>query len=242
MNIACILAYSGTRYFGFQKTEMGPSIQQELEKALETILRHPVQVQAASRTDRGVHAEGQVINFLTDQSWDLELLKKRLRSLLPNDISPLEMKQAQDDFHPTLSNKGKEYHYWICNQMVQLPFHLEFSWHFHSPLNLGLMRQAADRLTGRHDFSSFTSQSYENPVRTVEAIEIIEHPENRLQIIVKGDNFLYKMVRTLVGTLVYAGCGKIEIDTLAKLLEGGGRTQAGMTAPAHGLSLRKVFY
>jgi len=241
-NIVCILAYSGTRYFGFQKTKMGPSIEQELERALEKILRHPVKIQAASRTDRGVHAEGQVVNFFADESWDMGQLREKLRGLLPKDISPLELKSVDDHFHPTLNNICKEYHYHICNQSVQLPFHREFSWHFHPPLDLELMRQGAKQIEGRHDFSAFTTLRYEDAVRQVEQIEIIALPGNRLQIRVKGDKFLYKMVRTIVGTLAFIGSGKIEVAQLKTILEERKRAQAGMTAPAHGLSLKKVFY
>ncbi|MBS0628866.1 MAG: tRNA pseudouridine(38-40) synthase TruA [Verrucomicrobia bacterium] len=238
-NIICTLAYCGTHYFGFQKTKMGPSIQQELENALETILRHPVKIQGASRTDRGVHAEGQVINFFAAGTWDLRQLQDKMGALLPKDISPLELKWGADDFHPTLDTIGKEYHYHICNQSVQLPFYREFSWHFHSQLDLERMRQGAKTLEGKRDFSPFTSLKYADPVRQVNQIEIDQLPSNRLRIRVNGDNFLYKMVRTIVGTLVYVGCGKIQITDLSQI---GERAEAGMTAPAHGLSLKKVFY
>lgn len=241
-NIYCLLAYCGTRYFGFQKTKMGPSIEEELEKALEKILRHPVNIQAASRTDRGVHAEGQVINFLAEERWDLGKLREKLRGVLPKDISPLELMEAPKEFHPTLDNRGKEYHYHVCTSPVQLPFHREFSWHFHLPLDIEKMRQGAKLLEGRHDFSAFTCLRVEDGVRRIESIEIEALSGNRLQIRVTGDNFLYKMVRTLVGTLVYVGCGKIGLEEVKSILESRERAKAGMTAPAHGLCLKKVFY
>lgn len=241
-NIQCTIAYCGTHYFGFQKTKMGPSIEEELEKALEKILRHPVKIQAASRTDRGVHAEGQVINFFADEQWNLSKLRESMRGVLPMDISPLELKWAAENFHPTLDNRGKEYHYHLCNSSVQLPFHREFSWHFHSPLDVEKMRQGAKLLEGKHDFSAFTSLRVEDGVRQLTQVEIDALPDNRLQFRVTGDNFLYKMVRTIVGTLVYVGCGKIELDSVKKILESKERAKAGMTAPAHGLCLKKVFY
>lgn len=241
-NIRCILAYSGTHYLGFQKTKMGPSIEQAVVSALETILRHPVKIQAASRTDRGVHAEGQVINFFSSDSWDLDALRHRLGGVLPKDIAPIEMKWAEDSFHPTLDSIGKEYHYHLCNSHTQLPFHRDHSWHVHVPLNLDLMRQGAMLLEGKHNFSAFTSLSYDDPVRHVKCIQVVELPENRLQIQVFGDRFLYKMVRTIAGTLVYVGCGKIALAELNEMIASGDRTKAGVTAPAHGLSLKRVFY
>lgn len=241
-NIQCLLAYCGTHYFGFQKTKTGPTVEQELENALEKLLRHPVKIQAASRTDRGVHAEGQVINFFTKEEWDLGKLREGLRGLLPSDISPLELKWASETFHPTINSSGKEYHYHICNDLIQLPFHREFSWHFYLPLDLALMQEGAKLLEGKHDFSAFTSIRYDDPVRHIERIEIVPLPENRLQIRVTGNSFLYKMVRTIVGTLAYVGCGKIAPSELPQILESKVRARAGITAPAHGLSLKRVFY
>ena len=243
-NIKCHIAYAGTRYFGYQKTRMGPSIEELVQKALETILQHPIKLQAASRTDRGVHAKGQVINFFSEkENLCLEKLHHSLRRLLPPDIALIKTGQEEPSFHPTLSAKGKLYIYQICNQSAQLPFHREYSWHIPSPrLNLSKMEQAAAILEGRHDYSAFTSAMYADPVRTVEAITLSPLPENRLLIEVKGDTFLYKMVRNLVGTIVYLGLGKIPLEDLEKILQSKQRARAGICAPAHGLTLQQVFY
>jgi len=237
MNIKLVVAYEGTHYLGWQKTNMGKSIEEELEKALSQILQHPVKLQAASRTDAGVHAEAQVVNFFTDK----EISLKSLNAVTPKDISILEATVMPDDFHPTLTCKGKEYEYTVCLGQSQLPFHRLFSWHFPYPIDLEMMRDAAAFLVGRHDFSAFTNDKQENNVREIFSIEIILL-DNQIKIRVAGNNFLYKMVRNIVGTLIYVGYGKLQATDLPAILEGKDRTRAGVTAPAHGLCLKKVFY
>lgn len=240
-NIKALITYLGSRYFGFQKTKMGPSIEEELQRALEQILQHSVIIQAASRTDRGVHSEGQVINFLLKKEIELSKLHSGLRAILPHDISVLQLQKMHPSFHPTLDAKAKEYHYAICNSSIQLPFYREFSWHVFQKLDLEMMREAAQKLIGTKDFSAFSNMKYHDPIRNLMDIKI-ENYENRIFIHLKGNNFLYKMVRNIVGTLVYIGMGKIALEQLPKILSSGKRELAGVTAPAHGLSLKKVFY
>ena len=139
-NLKLTLSYEGTQYLGWQKTKMGPSIEETLEKALSQVLRHPVKLQAASRTDAGVHAAGQVINLFTSSPEDLFRLKKSFNGVLPRDISVLTLEEMPDAFHPTLDAQGKEYHYHICLGNVQLPFLRLVSWHFPYPLNIDEMQ------------------------------------------------------------------------------------------------------
>jgi tRNA pseudouridine38-40 synthase len=240
-NIKLILAYEGTHYLGWQKTAMGPSIEEELEKALAQILRHPVNLQAASRTDAGVHAEGQVVNFFTEVEVPLERLQKSLNGLLPKDISILKIEEASEGFHPTLQSRGKEYHYSVCLGPTQLPFYRNFSWHFSYPVDMEEMKKAALLLKGRHDFSAFTNERQENNVREIFDI-VIEPLDSRMKIRVSGNNFLYKMVRNIVGTLLYVGCGKLPSEEIPAILTSKDRTLAGVTAPAVGLVLKEVFY
>ena len=239
-NIKLIIAYEGTNYSGWQKTETGPSIEGELKKVLEQVLQHPVRLQAASRTDSGVHAEGQVVNFFTEK--DIKRLKYSCNSLLPGDIRVLELSEMPEKFHPTLDAKGKEYHYSICLGEAQLPFDRRFSWHFVKPVDMELMRQASVFFIGKHDFSALTNEKKDDNVREVYRIEIEEVSENKIRIRVAGNHFLYKMVRNIVGTLLYVGCGMLKLEDVKTLLEKGDRTAAGMTAPAHGLTLKKVYY
>lgn len=221
---------------------MGPSIEKELEKALSQILQHPVTIQAASRTDRGVHAEGQVIQFTTPKRPNLYSFYASLRSLLPPDIVPLKLEFAPPTFHPSLDSLGKEYHYFLCENEVQLPQNRDYSWHVHTPLNIRHMQKAARLLIGTHDFTSFTTLAYDNPIRTLKHIGIKPLQENRYLISIVGDRFLYKMVRNLVGTLVHIGQEKILLPDLPHILRSQDRRLAGVTAPAHGLFLKRVFH
>ncbi len=246
MNIKLVISYDGTNYFGWQKTPFGKSIEETLEKAIGIVLQEKVSLEAASRTDRGVHAEGQVVRFSTSQTiLDLRKLKKRINSLLPKDISILSIEEKSEEFHPTLSTTGKEYHYYICKGLFQLPHNRYFSWHFASDLCLEAMREEAKILIGTHDFSAFCNEQKQNPenkVRTLFSIEIIPLEENRIKISMKGNHFLYKMVRNIVGSLVYIGCGKLKPNSLLEILKSQDRKKAGLTAPAKGLRLHKVFY
>ena len=241
-NIKITLAYEGTNYLGWQKTESGPSIEETVEKVLCQILQQPIKLQAASRTDAGVHAEGQVVNFFSDTRIPLDRLKKSCNALLPGSIRILDLEEAPPSFHPTLDAKGKEYHYHICLGQTQLPFDRRFSWHFVKPVDLSRIRTAAALLVGRHDFSALTNEKKDNNIREVYRIDIEEISPQRIRISVAGNHFLYKMVRNIVGTLLYVGCGMLDIEVIDSLLNNGDRTEAGMTAPAHGLSLKQVMY
>ncbi len=238
LNIKLTLSYLGTAYSGWQR-----SIEVVLRQALERILQHPVKLQAASRTDAGVHAKGQVVNFLMNENRSLSRLLHSLNGLLPKDICVLSAQEMQGDFHPTLDCMKKEYMYSICNGPVQLPFFKDISWHFPYPLDLEKMKAAASHLLGRHDFSAFCNERRlwdRDPICELESIAIIPGPP--LQIAVTGDHFLYKMMRNLAGTLAYAGCGKLQPEDIPAILASKDRTRTGMTAPAHGLFLNRVFY
>lgn len=242
-NVRLIIAYEGTRYFGWQKAAAGPSVEAELEKCLTQILQHPIQLQAASRTDRGVHARHQVVNFFTNNSLEHSglRLKNSLNRMLPKDISIYEIEEMPETFHPTLDCKGKIYEYSLCLGPVQLPFYRSFSWHFPYPLDIKVMEAGAAIFIGRHDFSALTSEPQEDNTREIYSI-ILKPLDKRLTIQVSGNSFLYKMVRTIVGTLVYTGCGKLDVHELPSILKQKDRRQAGITAPAHGLCLKRVLY
>ncbi len=241
-NIKLVVAYDGTDYLGWQKTKEGPSIEADVQQALEQILQHPISLQAASRTDAGVHAEGQIVNFFTPHTIDSSRLQKSLNGLLDEHISILHIEEMPSEFHPTLDCLGKEYHYHLCLGPYQLPQYRHYSWHYTYPLDIPQMEQAASLLTGVHDFSAFTSEPQEDNEREVFSIEIDHLSPHRLQIRVSGNRFLYKMVRSIVGTLVYVGCGKIAPEQIPAIIASKDRRLAGVTAPAHGLMLKKVFY
>ncbi len=240
------IAYEGTAYLGWQKTRTGKSIEAELEIALKRILQEEVTLQAASRTDRGVHAHGQVVNFFRQRTeMDLNLVQKGLNAVLPKDISVKSLEEVESTFHPTLNCTAKEYNYIICNTPVQLPFFRHSSWHVSAPLLLDAMRQAAQTLLGEHDFSAFCNEralwSKSSICRLLE-ITLTPFEDDRLKISIIGDHFLYKMVRNIVGTLVYVGMGKLTWEAVPLILAQKDRTQGGITAPAHGLVLKQVFY
>lgn len=244
MNIKIILSYDGTDFLGWQESIDGNTIEETLRKTLETIYQHPIRLQAASRTDRGVHADQQVVNFITEKSLDLNRLKISLNQLLPKSIRIQKIEEASKTFHPTLDAIGKEYHYSLCLIPVQSPFRRYFSWHILSPLDMDRMKEGAASLIGTHDFKAFCNAQDPKPKDTLcnlKRLDIIADPPH-LHFEIEGDRFLYKMVRNLVGTLVYLGMGKLSLDEVQKLLEKKDRTLAGITAPAHGLTLRKVYY
>jgi tRNA pseudouridine38-40 synthase len=242
MNIKMIITYDGTHYFGWQKTKTGPSIQEELEKALFQILGRPVSVEAASRTDRGVHAKGQVVNFFLTETPSFSRLLYSLNSVLPYDIRILCLEPAADDFHPTLKAHSKEYHYSICNQPIEDPIGRFYSWHIHDPLDLEAMRDCAKILMGTHDFASFTTIESKDTIRTLFSIQIVAVTNGQIEIQIVGDRFLYKMMRRLVGTLVTVGKKKFSKKDVLTLLKKSNRAKAGITAPAHGLFLYQVHF
>jgi tRNA pseudouridine38-40 synthase len=246
-NLCLQIAYDGTNYLGWQKTAMGPSIEEILQACLEQILQEPLSLQAASRTDAGVHAQGQVVNcFTRKEKLDYGKLRHSLNALLPPDIVVRKAYSVPIAFHPTLDCVGKEYHYSLCFDTVQLPHERLYSWHYPYPLDLPTMRKALFFLLGTRDFSALCNAqkngSSATPIRTVQAIEILEQAEKQLLFTIQGTSFLYKMVRNLVGTLVYIGRGKLALEALPRILEGRERAQAGITAPAHGLCLHRVVY
>lgn len=245
-NIALKIAYDGRPFLGWQKTNRGLSVEGELENALHTVLKEKIALQAASRTDAGVHAAGQIVNFLTRASLDLEQLKAELNQILCPFIAILEIYEAPLRFHPTLDCKGKHYRYSVDTGKAQFPHNRFYAWHFPCSPDVLLMRQAGAVLIGTHDFQSFCNirknMTYEDYIRTITNIEIVEEANNRLTVSIKGSNFLYRMVRNLVGTLMYVGIGKISVTDISSILAAKDRTKAGITAPAHGLTLMSIDY
>lgn len=245
-NIQLILAYDATHFLGWQKTPLGPTIEESLEKVLSQILQEKIHLQAASRTDAHVHAEGQSVNFFTHKdSLSLPKLLQGINALLPPSIVALHIEEKPLSFHPTLDNFGKKYQYFVCNTPYQLPKHRFFSWHVKPSLNLDAMKKAAKHLLGTHDFSAFCNDRSlldKDPTCTLYSIEIIPIEEHRFKFSIIGNRFLYRMMRNLVGTLVYVGQGKILPEQVKEILFQQKRSLAGITAPAHGLQLTQVFY
>ncbi|CCB86770.1 tRNA pseudouridine synthase A 2 [Parachlamydia acanthamoebae UV-7] len=245
-NIRLIISYDGGRFLGWQKTSMGPSIEENLENVLHQILQEPIILQAASRTDAGVHAHEQVVNFFTEKPIDLNKITNSLNRLLPKDIVVLDAQIAPDHFHPTLDCLSKEYRYYISTGPIQPPNHRFYAWHCPGHLDKELIKKAAEQLVGTHDFSAFCnlkpSESYTHHVREVLNIQIHETDAHHFYFQVMGKSFLYKMVRNIVGTLIFVGKGKLRCEDIPLLLSCRDRTKIGMTAPAHGLTLYRLNY
>lgn len=245
-NIKLTLLYDGNNLMGWQKTPTGPSVEEILQNQLQTVLRENIILQAASRTDSGVHASEQVVNFFTTSPIDLGNLSHRLNSLMPRSIRVSSAKEMPAHFHPTLDSMGKEYHYFICFGKVQLPQHRFYSWHCPYEIDLKEMEKAATFFLGKNDFAAFCNvkknETYQDYVRDVKRIAICELPHMRLRIEIEGNHFLYKMVRNIVGTLVDVAKGKLKADDIPDILQNGDRTKAGVTAPAHGLILHRVHF
>ncbi|HEY4254836.1 MAG TPA: tRNA pseudouridine(38-40) synthase TruA [Chlamydiales bacterium] len=242
MNYKLLIAYDGTRYFGWQKTRSGPSIQEELEQAATTVLQKITSCEAASRTDRGVHARGQVVQVISPTERAPERLLAGMNANLPLDIRVVEASIVDETFHPTLNATSKTYTYHLCLSLAQNPFHRRFSWHYPHEIDLDALRQAAKLLAGTHDFSPFSTEPKPDSVRTLLNIDFSFPEKERLCITLTADRFLYKMARTLAGTLAYIGSGKLSPDIPEKLFSSLDRTLAGITAPPHGLCLDKVHY
>lgn len=238
--------YDGTDLSGWQRQANAPTVQEHLERALTTMLRHEVTVAGASRTDAGVHALGQVASFRTARNIPPHGVLSGLNSLLPDTIAVREVTEAPDDFHPRFSATGKHYTYLLWRSRQRSPRWSRWAWHRAMPLDVAAMTEAAQHLLGRHDFSAFRAVgcNAKTTVRTVRRVELGSHPGDPelLAIHVEGDAFLRNMVRIMVGTLLFVGEGRLRPAEIAGLLASGDRGGAGPTAAAHGLTLVSVRY
>jgi tRNA pseudouridine38-40 synthase len=246
LNIKMTIAYDGRNYLGWQKTKMGPSIEETLENVLSKILQESVSLQAASRTDAGVHAQGQVVNFLLHCRRDLKRLLRSVNQLLPKDIVVHSLEETFSSFHPTLDCIAKEYRYSICASPFQSPHHRHYSWHVPHVCEFDKMNEAAVLLKGEKNFKALCntkkSSRNTNNIRNLNSIEIVYLCGQRILIKIIGNSFLYKMVRNIVGLLAYVGKGKIELNQIESIIASENRCKSGITAPAHGLTLYNIFY
>ena len=242
------LAYDGTAYTGWQSNGAGTAVEDRLAAALEVRCGRRLGIVAASRTDAGVHAEGQVVHVDVPAAalrGGAERLAVALNAGLPEDVRVLAADIAPAGFHARFDACGKRYVYHLWNAPVANPLWRGRVWHVPQPLDLAAMRRAAADLCGTHDFRALTSRRaggpLGDPVRTLRCLRIGRHGA-RLTLVMEGGGFLYQMCRAIVGTLVEVGRGKRPADGMAALLAAGDRRQAGPNAPACGLCLARVFY
>jgi tRNA pseudouridine38-40 synthase len=241
------IAYDGTGYEGWQVQKIGLGVQQVVEEALAKIFPSQPRLHSSSRTDTGVHAVGMIAHFeapAAELRMPLRKVGLAINAHLPEDIRILEASQCPAEFHARFSATGKQYRYFIWNDHAQNPLLRRQAWLVHRPLDLAPMREAAQRLLGKRDFASFAATreyAMKSTVRTLRRCQI-KRAGPLITFIIEADGFLYKMCRGLVGTLVQIGLGKYGPPDIDAILASKDRRVAGVTAPAHGLVLWKVFY
>lgn len=238
-----IIEYDGTNYYGWQYQPNLPTIQGEIQQKLSIILNEPKKIQGAGRTDAGVHAIHQVAHFKYEKLLDLKALKKSLNSLLPNDIRIKEIELADAKFNSRFSAKWKEYTYYLYNGEICSPFICRYVWHYPHQLDLEIMKEAAKKFIGIHNFSSFGTGALENE-NVVRSIDYFEIEKNGETIIFKlrGKSFLRHMVRWIVGIIVEIGEGKKTINELDLLFQEKKYGLIKLKAPACGLFLTYICY
>ena len=235
------LAYNGAPFNGWQIQPNAPTIQQELEEKLATILRSPIAVLGCGRTDSGVHASEYYAHFEWSEEMDLESMKFKLNCMLPREIAIHEIFKVDQDTHARFSATARTYHYKI-NQ-IKTAFNFELSWFMHSPLDVVLMNEACLHLLGEQDFTSFSklhTQTFTNICTISEAYW--EEKDSELQFTITADRFLHNMVRAIVGTCVEVGRGKITQSEFKDIIKSKSRQKAGASVPGHGLFLAKIKY
>lgn len=242
-NLRLTLQYDGTRYSGFQRQRDVPTIQAVLEDRLSEQMRERIRVTGASRTDAGVHAMGQVVNFVSEMTIPIERLCAAANSVLPDDIVVCDAAEASAEFHARFDARGKVYRYAIWNGPTCPPMVRRYAWHYARPLDLEAIRKSARDLPGTHDFASFALAG-SDPGSTVRDLTrlVCWRRGSLVLLTIEGSGFLRGMCRGIVGTLVEIGRGKESPGFAAAVLGAKDRGVAGPTAPAQGLSLMRVKY
>ena len=247
MKFKLVIAYDGANYEGWQTQKIGTGVQQIVEGALAKLFPGKPALHGSSRTDTGVHALGMVAHFkIPAEQFRMTLFKLPLaiNAWLPEDIRVLSAARAKDNFNARFDATGKQYRYFIWNHFAMNPLLRRMAWHVPVKLDMKRMRVAAKLFVGKHDFQSFAANPGYKKASTVRSLTRCDVKKSGLQytIIIEGDGFLYKMCRGIAGTIVQVGMGKFPPDQIKPMLEQKDRRVAGMTAPAHGLVLWKVFY
>lgn len=234
-------SYNGKNYFGYQIQPNAVSVQEELEKALSTLLREKIKTTGAGRTDTGVHAKKIYAHFDTEKILDREFTR-RLNSFLPPDISIKQIFQVKDDFHARFDATFRTYEYYIS--LEKNPFTQESAWqHWRKPLDIEKMNEACKILFEYEDFTSFAKLHTDNKTNLCKMYKACwEQDGSELKFTISANRFLRNMVRAIVGTMVEVGSGKIQPEDVRKIIEDKHRNSAGTSAPAHALYLVDVGY
>lgn len=241
--VRLIVEYDGTNYAGWQRQINAMSVQQRLEEALTKLTKTPVTVTGSSRTDAGVHAMGQTVHFDTESGVPDEKFAYALNTMLPEDIRVRNSMSAEADFHARFQAKGKIYRYLIHNGPHASAMWRNFRAHVMYELDVEKMNREVQAMIGTHDFAPFAASGsiVKDTTRTIYDARVTRNGD-QVMLLVHGNGFLYNMVRILAGTLISVGTGKLEEGAIARALTSMSRLDLGVTAPAHGLTLMRVFY
>ncbi|MCL2405780.1 MAG: tRNA pseudouridine(38-40) synthase TruA [Defluviitaleaceae bacterium] len=245
MQILLTVAYDGTAYAGWQRQQNAIAVQQRLEEALSTLLSRPITINAASRTDAGVHALGQRAAFFADDlRVSLKKLPQVINGLLPPDISVTAAQAVCDNFNPRFDAEYKIYTYNTYCAATPNPLLRRYSAYVPQMLDIQAMKKAAGMFAGRHDFAAFmaTGSSAKTTVREIFSCDVRETQPGLIALTITGNGFLYNMVRIIAGTVLYVGLGKILPQDIPMIISSCDRTKAGKTMPPEGLTLVEVGY
>ena len=246
------LSYDGTRYHGWQIQPNGISVEGEIERCLSTLLRTPIDIVGAGRTDAGVHARHMVAHFDYENENEnrngnevkdfCSQLTYKLNRILPPDIAIYSVEQVADDMHARFSATARTYHYYVS--MGRSPFNRHYMWQTHFALDFALMNEAAAILMEYEDFACFSKShtDVKTTLCTVTEARWIQTSETEWYFRIRANRFLRNMVRAVVGTLVEVGRHRLSLDGFRKVIESGQRTKAGESVPGHALFLEKVEY
>jgi len=243
-NIALKVEYHGAAFAGWQRQANAIAVQQVLEEALEKLLGRKVTVYGAGRTDSGVHAQGQVCSFFADEPFEPQRYASALNHLIPPQVRVACSAEVDELFSPQKDAMGKFYRYQIFNRNIPSPLYADRTWHMPWKLDFELMQQAAQLYVGEHDFASYRSKGASPTLSTVREIWSmkLKKEDELISIEVKGDGFLYNMVRIMAGSIVDVGRGRFPLSRIEESLAAADRERAGQTAPACGLTLMEVYY
>ncbi len=236
-------AYRGTNYHGFQIQNNAVTVQEVLQKGVSVVLNEKVSIIGCSRTDTGVHANQFCFNVHTNSQINTRGFIRGVNGHLPDDISILSCEEVPENFHARFDCKGKEYIYKIHCSESKNPFASDLMLHYRRKLDLDAIRKASSYFVGTHDFSSFCADctNVSTTIRTIYSLKI-ENYDDTVIVLVKGDGFLYNMIRIIVGTLIDVSEGRFLPDDIPEIITAKNRLRAGRTAMAHGLYLNRVFY
>lgn len=248
VRVSLTVSYDGTAFHGFAENPGVPTVGGRLTEALERILRHPVELTCAGRTDKGVHAHGQVVDFLVGPDPDLPALVRALNSLCGPEIAVRDAAVVDAGFSSRFDATARRYRYTIRNTAEPDPFTTTTAWHIAQPLDLARLRLACDPFLGTHDFSSFCRRPKRSDgteaslVRDVREARWVDEGDGTLRFWIEASSFCHQMVRSIVGTIVDVGLGRRTAGELRDTIAARSRNAAGPVAPPHGLSLWLVRY